>query len=313
MIEVRNLVKRYGQKFAVNDISFTVNQGEIVGFLGPNGAGKSTTMNIITGYISSSSGTVTVDGADILEEPQEVKSKIGYLPEQPPLYLDMTVKEYLSFMYDLKKAKQPKNPHIREICELVKITDVYNRMIKNLSKGYRQRVGIAQALIGNPPVLVLDEPTVGLDPNQIIEIRSLIKELGARHTVILSSHILPEVQAVCDRIIVISQGKLVADDRPENLSKALSEDHRLNVRIAGPEEDIIKEFEKSGKIASAVSIGTKEEGSYDFMIEAKGDEDIRREVFKITALKNWPILLMKSSELTLEEVFLQLTSGERKR
>ena len=312
MIEVRNLVKRYGQKFAVNDISFTVNQGEIVGFLGPNGAGKSTTMNIITGYISSSSGTVTVDGADILEEPQEVKSKIGYLPEQPPLYLDMTVKEYLSFMYDLKKAKQPKNPHIREICELVKITDVYNRMIKNLSKGYRQRVGIAQALIGNPPVLVLDEPTVGLDPNQIIEIRSLIKELGARHTVILSSHILPEVQAVCDRIIVISQGKLVADDRPENLSKALSEDHRLNVRIAGPEEDIIKEFEKSGKIASAVSIGTKEEGSYDFMIEAKGDEDIRREVFKITALKNWPILSMKSSELTLEEVFLQLTSGERK-
>ncbi len=313
MIEVRNLVKRYGQKFAVDDISFTVNQGEIVGFLGPNGAGKSTTMNIITGYISSSSGTVTVDGADILEEPQEVKSKIGYLPEQPPLYLDMTVKEYLSFMYDLKKAKQPKNPHIREICELVKITDVYNRMIKNLSKGYRQRVGIAQALIGNPPVLVLDEPTVGLDPNQIIEIRSLIKELGARHTVILSSHILPEVQAVCDRIIVISQGKLVADDRPENLSKALSEDHRLNVRIAGPEEEIIKEFEKSGKIASAVSIGTKEEGSYDFMIEAKGDEDIRREVFKITALKNWPILLMKSSELTLEEVFLQLTSGERKR
>ncbi len=312
MIEVRNLVKRYGQKFAVDDISFTVNQGEIVGFLGPNGAGKSTTMNIITGYISSSSGTVTVDGADILEEPQEVKSKIGYLPEQPPLYLDMTVKEYLSFMYDLKKAKQPKNPHIREICELVKITDVYNRMIKNLSKGYRQRVGIAQALIGNPPVLVLDEPTVGLDPNQIIEIRSLIKELGARHTVILSSHILPEVQAVCDRIIVISQGKLVADDRPENLSKALSEDHRLNVRIAGPEEDIIKEFEKSGKIASAVSIGMKEEGSYDFMIEAKGDEDIRREVFKITALKNWPILSMKSSELTLEEVFLQLTSGERK-
>lgn len=312
MIEVKNLVKRYGQKFAVDNISFTVNPGEIVGFLGPNGAGKSTTMNIITGYISSSSGTVTVDGADILEDPQEVKSKIGYLPEQPPLYLDMTVKEYLSFMYDLKKAKQPKNPHIREICELVKITNVYNRMIKNLSKGYRQRVGIAQALIGNPPVLVLDEPTVGLDPNQIIEIRSLIKELGARHTVILSSHILPEVQAVCDRIIIISQGKLVADDKPENLSKALSEDRRLNVRIAGPEEEIIKELEKSEKIASAVSIGMKEEGSFDFMIEAKDDGDIRREVFKITALKNWPILLMKSSELTLEDVFLQLTNGDRK-
>jgi len=311
MIEVKNLVKRYGQKFAVDNISFTVNQGEIVGFLGPNGAGKSTTMNIITGYISSSSGTVTVDGADILEEPQEVKSKIGYLPEQPPLYLDMTVKEYLSFMYDLKKAKLPKNPHIKEICELVKITDVYNRMIKNLSKGYRQRVGIAQALIGNPPVLVLDEPTVGLDPNQIIEIRSLIKELGTRHTVILSSHILPEVQAVCDRIIVISQGKLVADDKPENLSKSMSEDHRLNVRIAGPEEEIIKELEKSEKIASVVSIGMKEEDSFDFMIEAKDDEDVRREVFKITALKNWPILSMKSSELTLEDIFLQLTSSSR--
>ena len=217
MIEVQNLTKRYGSHLAVDRISFRVEEGEILGFLGPNGAGKSTTMNILTGYLSASEGTVKINGYDILEEPQKAKASIGYLPEHPPLYLDMTVREYLNFMYDLKKCTLPREPHIAEICRIMKITDVYGRLIKNLSKGYRQRVGFAQALIGNPPVLILDEPTVGLDPNQIIEIRSLIKSLGKHHTVILSSHILPEIQAVCDRIVIISGGKIVADDTAANL------------------------------------------------------------------------------------------------
>ena len=230
MIEVQNLTKRYGGHCAVNHISFTVEDGCIYGLLGPNGAGKSTTMNIITGYLSATDGTVTINGHDIAEEPAAAKACIGYLPEQPPLYLDMTVREYLDFMYDLKKCALPRAQHIAEICRLMKITDVYGRLIKNLSKGYRQRVGFAQALIGNPPVLILDEPTVGLDPNQIIEIRSLIKSLGKHHTVILSSHILPEIEAVCDRIVVINKGTIVANDTAENLSKQYSSDRRLLMR-----------------------------------------------------------------------------------
>ena len=205
MIEVVNLSKHYGDKKAVDGISFKAESGEILGFLGPNGAGKSTTMNILTGYISSTDGKALIDGIDILENPIKAKQKIGYLPEIPPLYVDMTVKEYLCYVYDLKKCKLPRNTHLADICRLVKIENVYNRIIKNLSKGYKQRVGLAQALVGNPPVLILDEPTVGLDPNQIIEIRTLIKKLGRNHTVILSSHILSEVQAVCDRIVVINQ------------------------------------------------------------------------------------------------------------
>ncbi|MBQ2211785.1 MAG: ATP-binding cassette domain-containing protein, partial [Ruminococcus sp.] len=206
MIEVKNLTKRYGDIKALDDISFTVDTGEVLGFLGPNGAGKSTTMNIITGYISSTSGTVTVDGTEILENPRETKRKIGYLPEIPPLYPEMTVRKYLEFMFDLKKVKLPKKEHIEEIMRLVRITDMADRLIKNLSKGYRQRVGFGQALLGNPPVLILDEPTVGLDPKQIIEIRKLIRSLGKKHTVIFSSHVLSEISATCDRIIVISEG-----------------------------------------------------------------------------------------------------------
>ena len=197
MIEVKNLTKRYGNNVALDHVSFTVEDGSILGFLGPNGAGKSTTMNIVTGYLSATEGTVSISGHDILDEPNEARKLIGYLPELPPLYLDMTVQEYLNFMYDLKKVKLPREKHIREICSLTKIQNVYKRLIGNLSKGYRQRVGIAQALLGNPPVLILDEPTVGLDPKQIIEIRNLIKNLGRNHTIILSSHILSEVQAVC--------------------------------------------------------------------------------------------------------------------
>ena len=236
MIDVQHLTKRYGSHCAVNDISFQVAEGEILGFLGPNGAGKSTTMNILTGYLSSTEGTVKINGHDILEEPNEAKASIGYLPEQPPLYLDMTVREYLDFMFDLKKCTFDRAKHIKEICQLVQIEHVYGRLIKNLSKGYKQRVGVAQALIGNPPVLILDEPTVGLDPNQIIEIRTLIKNLGKHHTVILSSHILPEVEAVCDRIVIINNGEIVADDTAKDLSRNYSSDHRLLVSVSGDEK-----------------------------------------------------------------------------
>ncbi|MBQ3049612.1 MAG: ATP-binding cassette domain-containing protein [Oscillospiraceae bacterium] len=308
MIEVKNLVKQYGNNFAVNDVSFEVKQGDILGFLGPNGAGKSTTMNIITGYLSATSGTATIDGIDILEDPMAAKAKIGYLPEHPPLYLDMTVKEYLGFVYELKKVSIPRTAHIDEICDLVKISDVYKRPIRNLSKGYKQRVGIAQALLGNPQVLILDEPTVGLDPKQIIEIRNLIRELGERHTVILSSHILPEVQAVCDRIIVINKGKLVADDTPDNLSKNLSSDHKLRVRVDGPERDVARLLEKIPGMLSVSKLGEREKGVYDFDIEAEPNSDLRREVFKRLAERQWPILGMKSTEMTLEDIFLQLTT-----
>jgi ABC-2 type transport system ATP-binding protein len=311
MIEVKNLVKLYGDKRAVDDVTFTVQKGEVLGFLGQNGAGKSTTMNIITGYLSSTSGTVTIDGHEILEDPIEVKKRIGYLPEHPPLYLDMTVKDYLGFMFDLKKVKLPKKQHIEEICNVVKIADVYNRVIKNLSKGYRQRVGLAQALLGNPDVLIMDEPTVGLDPKQMIEIRNLIKSLGQRHTVILSSHILSEVQMICDRVIVINKGKLVADGTPDSLSQSMSTDHKLLVRVAGPQEEVKKLLAKIPGMQEVNLMGQRETGEvYDFSLEAEKGMDIRREVFKRLAERSWPLLGMRSSELSLEDIFLQLTAED---
>lgn len=307
MIEVKNLTKRYGDKCAVDNISFTVKKGEILGFLGPNGAGKSTTMNILTGYLSSTEGTVTIDGKDILEEPLEAKKKIGYLPELPPLYLDMTVKDYLNFIFDLKKVKQPRKQHIEEICRLVRIQDVYLRLIKNLSKGYKQRVGLAQALIDNPEVLVLDEPTVGLDPKQIIEIRNLIKSLGRRHTIILSSHILPEVQATCERVVVINNGKVVADDTPDNLAHTMSNDHRYIVRIEGPERDIYRVLSTIPGMKNVDAMGRREDTAFDFAVEPEEGADIRREMFSRLAERNYPILSLRSSELSLEDIFLQLT------
>lgn len=311
MIEVKNLVKLYGDKRAVDDVTFTVQKGEVLGFLGQNGAGKSTTMNIITGYLSSTSGTVTIDGHEILEDPIEVKKRIGYLPEHPPLYLDMTVKDYLGFMFDLKKVKLPKKQHIEEICNVVRISDVYNRVIKNLSKGYRQRVGLAQALLGNPDVLIMDEPTVGLDPKQMIEIRNLIKSLGQRHTVILSSHILSEVQMICDRVIVINKGKLVADGTPDSLSQSMSTDHKLLVRVAGPQEEVQKLLAKIPGMQEVNLMGQRETGEiYDFSLEAEKGMDIRREVFKRLAERSWPLLGMRSSELSLEDIFLQLTAED---
>jgi ABC-2 type transport system ATP-binding protein len=309
MIEVRNLTKRYGSNVALDDISFSVEEGTVLGFLGPNGAGKSTTMNIITGYLSASDGSVTVDGLDTLEHPNEVKRKIGYLPEQPPLYQDMTVKEYLNFMYELKKVTLPKKKHLDEICSLVKIENVYGRLIANLSKGYRQRVGIAQALLGNPPVLILDEPTVGLDPKQIIEIRNLVQNLGRSHTVILSSHILPEVQAVCERVVVINNGRLVADGTPDNLSQEMTGNHKLIVRMAGREQEIRSGLLGLNRIKEVASLGSKEPGACDFSVEAEPGVDLRRDLFALASRGGWPILALKNNDLTLEDVFLRLTGG----
>ena len=310
MIEVKNLTKRYGANIALDKVSFTVEEGTIVGFLGPNGAGKSTTMNIITGYLSATSGSVTVQGKNTLENPNEVKKLIGYLPEMPPLYLDMTVKEYLNFMYELKGVKLDRQQHIGEICRLTKIDNVFNRLVGNLSKGYKQRVGIAQALLGNPPVLILDEPTVGLDPKQIIEIRNLIKSLGKSHTIILSSHILPEVQAVCERIIVINNGRLVADGATDSLAHDLSAEHRLIARIEGPENDVVAAIRTLEHIEEVYSLGEKEPGVFEVSIEAKAGYDLRRNLFALLPRKGWPLLALKNTDLTLEEVFLQLTSSD---
>ena len=310
MIEVKNLTKRYGGKVALDDVTFTVNQGEILGFLGPNGAGKSTTMNILTGYLSSTEGSAKIGGFDVLDNPAEAKRMIGYLPEHPPLYLDMTVKAYLDFVYDLKKVKLPRAAHIKQICSLVKINDVYDRIIKNLSKGYRQRVGFAQALIGNPDVLVLDEPTVGLDPKQIIEIRNLIKDLGKKHTIILSSHILPEIQATCDRVIIINKGKIVADDTENQLSRDLSSDHRYTIRVDGPSGEVYKLLSAIPGMESVTGLGKREENAYDYTIDAEEGVDIRRAVFDALANAGYPLLGMRSNEMTLEEIFLRLTQDD---
>ncbi|MDR0468688.1 MAG: ABC transporter ATP-binding protein [Peptococcaceae bacterium] len=310
MIEVRNLTKRYGAKVAVDDISFSVDSGEILGFLGPNGAGKTTTMNIITGYLSSNEGSVTVGGSEILADPIKVKSQIGYLPELPPLYMDMTVREYLGFIFSLKKVKESKKSHIDEICQRVHIDDVKKRLIKNLSKGYRQRVGLAQALLGNPPVLILDEPTIGLDPKQIIEMRSLILELGRQHTIILSSHILSEIQAVCKRIIIIHHGSLVADGTPDDISQSLSGKQQLTIRVAGPQAEVQGALSALPGVQGVAYLGCLEDSSSDFALEPAGREDIRSDVFYMLAENRWPLLSLRSGALSLEEIFLRLTVGQ---
>lgn len=316
MIEVRNLVKRYGDKQAVNNISFTVEKGQILGFLGPNGAGKSTTMNMLTGYISSTSGQILINNTDILEDPIKAKSNIGYLPEIPPLYVDMTVDGYLNFMYDLKKCKLSRKKHLEEICNLCKITQVRGRLIRNLSKGYKQRVGLAQALINNPPVLILDEPTVGLDPNQIIEIRSLIKKLGKNHTVILSSHILPEIQAVCDRIIIINKGVVAADGTADEIAKSITNEHKMTLRIEGTthtaadKQEIVDALKSLDGIKYVRADMEREHGIYDYDVEADEKTDIRRAVNKLCRDRNWNILMLQLSDLTLEDIFLKITMGD---
>ncbi|MBP5655919.1 MAG: ABC transporter ATP-binding protein [Clostridiales bacterium] len=309
MIEIDNLVKHYGPKKAVNGISFTVNDDEILGFLGPNGAGKTTTMNIITGYLSSTSGTVKVNGHDILEEPELAKKDIGYLPEQPPLYLDMTVLEYLNFMCDLKKVKkQDRKRMLAEIMAMVKITDVADRLIGNLSKGYKQRVGIAQALIGNPKILILDEPTVGLDPSQVLEIRKLVKSLAKNHSVIISSHILSEIQAVCDRVVIINNGKVAAIDTISDLSKRLSGSSKLLMTIRGIGKDAagrIGVIPGVNEVKIRRSDGDIHELEISISNEAKSD--LRETIFFTMAQAGFPMLEFRSCDPTLEEVFLSIT------
>ena len=306
MIEIKNLTKTYGTKFAVDNISFKVGRGEIVGFLGPNGAGKSTTMNILTGYLSSNSGDAKVGGIDILENPAEAKKLIGFLPEQPPLYLDLTVDEYLNFVYDLKKCTLNRKAHLTEIRQVTKIDDVKNRLIKNLSKGYRQRVGIAQALIGNPPVIIFDEPTVGLDPKQIIEIRNLIRTLGKSHTVILSTHILSEVQSVCDRIIIINDGHIIADEKTENITRAAMDNRRYAVKVCGPQRDVQRLLSSIPGVISVEATGERELDSYTYAIEAESGVDIRKPLFYAMSQNGYPMIGLEVLGMNLEEVFIKL-------
>ena len=311
MIEVNNLVKRYGDHTAV-DLSFKIEKGKIYGFLGPNGAGKSTTMNMITGYIASTEGTVRIDGHDILEEPEAAKKCIGYLPEQPPLYFDMTVLEYMKFVADLKKIpKDKKATMIEEVMDMVKISDMRNRLIKNLSKGYRQRVGLAEAIMGYPEVIILDEPTVGLDPKQIIEIRTLIKDLKKKHTVILSSHILSEVSAVCDYVLIISHGKLVASDTPENLGKLAEGSNTLEMLIKGEKSQIKQALESIEGVNSVTIEKDEKQNLWSTKVSTEENNDIREKVFYKMSDINSPIYEMKSKKVSLEEIFLELTASEK--
>lgn len=315
MIEVNSLTKQYGDKRGVRDISFSIDEGEIVGFLGPNGAGKSTTMNIITGYLSATSGSAKIGGIDVLEDPLEAKKQIGYLPELPPLYLDMTVKDYLDFVYELKgaKARVPEQKkHIKNICELVGVTEVYNRVIRNLSKGYRQRVGLAQALIGDPEVLILDEPTVGLDPRQIVEIRDVIRELGKKRTIILSTHILPEVEQICERVLVIKEGRIIADDTPSGLSAHVSQGHSLALRAAGSKSTVTNTVRSVPGVRVVTALPDREEGACDLLVESDGQVDIRKPLFNALAAAGCPILQLRPQDLSLEEIFMSLTEDSDK-
>lgn len=312
MITISNLTKKYGDKYALDNISFDVKKGEVLGFLGPNGAGKSTTMNIITGYISYTEGSVAVDGYDIIENPIQVKQRIGYLPEIPPLYVDMIVIDYLEFVYDLKKIKTDnKQQHIQSVIDMVKIDDVKNRKIANLSKGYKQRVGLAGALIGDPPVLILDEPTVGLDPKQIIDIRNVIKNLGKEKTIILSSHILSEISAVCDRVIIINKGKFVAEDTPDNLSQKIGNSHRMMFSVSGDRiktEEILKSFDS---ISNIICVSSTDD-AYNFEFDTTMDADERKKLFFAFAENEMPILAQKELEVSLEDIFLKLTENTAK-
>ena len=314
MIEISNLVKKYGDHVAVDNLSLTIEPGKIYGLLGPNGAGKSTTMNMITGYIASTEGKVMIDGHDILEEPEAAKKCIGYLPEMPPLYFDMTVLEYMKFAADLKKIpRNQKDKQIKEGMDMVKITDMKDRLIKNLSKGYRQRVGLAQAILGYPEVIILDEPTVGLDPKQIIEIRDLIKSLKQKHTVILSSHILSEVRAVCDYVLIISHGKLVASDTPDNLERLAAGSNNLLMKVKGEKDTIRKDLETIEGVTGVEMSYDSDEELWKTKVSIQENVDIREKVFYAMAKANCPIYEMQVKRVSLEDVFLELTEGEKKK
>ena len=311
MIEVKNLVKKYGNHLAVDHLNFTIEEGHIYGFLGPNGAGKSTTMNIMTGYLGATEGEVLINGHDILKEPEEAKKQIGYLPELPPLYMDMTVREYMEFAAELKKIpKEMRAESIEDVEKLVKIKDVEKRLIKNLSKGYRQRVGLAQAVLGFPEIIILDEPSVGLDPKQIIEIRELIRKLAKKHTVILSSHILAEVREVCDYIMIISKGKLVASDTPENLERYLGESGLIEIETR-TEASKVKEVLKNVPGIEKVSVKTDVSGITSGQIREKRGQDIREELFTTFAEKKMPLLKLNAVQVSLEDVFMELTQSDK--
>lgn len=312
MIEVSNLTKKYGDHIAVDHLSFRVEKGQIYGFLGPNGAGKTTTMNILTGYLAATEGTVTIDGRDIQKEPEAAKRNIGYLPELPPLYTEMTVQEYLAFAAELKKVpKKERAKQIGEVMEMTQITDMKNRLIKNLSKGYRQRVGLAQAILGYPEVIILDEPTVGLDPKQIIEIRDLIRRLGENHTIILSSHILSEVSAVCDHIMIIAHGKLVASDSPEGLQRLMSGAMELKLTVKGDEKRLQEALAHVANVDHMEQLEAQKDGSVRIKIVSKENTDIREEVFYALADARLPIMEMTHLEKSLEDIFLELTEDAK--
>ena len=307
MIRVENLVKSYGgTAFALDGVSFEIGEGEIVGLLGANGAGKSTTMNILTGYLSATSGKAEIAGLDILERPTEAKRLIGYLPEQPPVYPDMTVSEYLRFVYELKGCTLSREEHLAEIMEVTRIREVSSRLIRNLSKGYRQRVGIAQALIGDPKVIIFDEPTVGLDPKQILEVRNLIRRLGKKHTVILSTHILAEVQAVCERIIIINRGRIIANARTEELTRAIERSAIYEYVIAGPGKEILASLRAVQGVKSAASAPSRESEASAYHVESAPGADVRRAIFRLCAERSWPILGLGTVGNDLESIFIRL-------
>ena len=306
MVKAENLVKRYGSNYALNDVSFEIGEGEIVGLLGPNGAGKSTTMNILTGYLSATSGAAYVNGVNILEDPIEAKKHIGFLPEQPPIYPDMTVMEYLNFVYELKSCDFDRDAHLAEILSVVKLTDVKDRLIKNLSKGYKQRVGIAQALIGDPKIVIFDEPTVGLDPKQILEVRNLIRTLGKRHTVILSTHILAEVQAVCERVIIINKGRIIADERTENITKAIEDGYCYEIKVCAPAKDVVPAFKKINGVKNVDATGARDGDAYVYTVETTGAYDVRRSIFNSCVQNNWAMIGLMPVGTDLESVFIRL-------
>lgn len=307
-IQIENLVKTYGDNIAVNGLNLNLEKGKVYGFLGPNGAGKSTTMNIITGYIGATSGTVKIDGYDIFKEPEKAKKRVGYLPEIPPLYQDMTVKEYLVFVAELKKIpSKEKMKNIKEVLEMTKTTQVENRLIKNLSKGYKQRVGIAQALIGMPEIIILDEPTVGLDPKQIIEIRQLIKELGKNHTVILSSHILSEISEVCEYIFIISRGQLAAEGTEKQLVEQMAGENNLELEIKGDKDKVKEMIENLEDVFEYEFAESEAENIVRLKIKSDRDVDLREKIFYICAENDLPIMEMSFKQKTLEDIFIELT------
>lgn len=306
MLKVTNLTKKYGNLYAVDDISFEISDGEIVGLLGPNGAGKSTTLNVITGYLAMDTGSVLVEDIDIYEKPIEAKKHIGFLPEIPPLYPDMTVWEYLTFIYELKGCDFNKMKHLNEVCEVVRIFDVRKKLIRTLSKGYKQRVGIAAAIVGNPKIVILDEPTVGLDPVQIIEVRNLIRNLGKKHTVILSSHLLSEVESVCDRVIVMNDGKIVADEKVSTIATAYTSVNSIKVKACGPRADVLATLKAIPRVSSVKETSERDGDAFTFIVESPSGVDVRKAIFTALAKKNYAIVGLENAGTELEEAFVKL-------